>query len=457
MANQGSPEKESRAPRWLFDHIAEASKNARSIYFLYLATVAYCALTVLTTRDEKIFFNEPVRLPIVNLEVQFNTFFGLAPFLIIFLFIYFQLYLGKLKSLVDELVSTYGNEEKRRIYPWMINFGDEESEFSADGSWLQKPISKTVRYFRLFIVDFSLWLLLPSVLSLIGWKYLYKQDPVYSYWMAMVPVVGGVLTWLFWEYYEPVRASANRLRFVAKLTPVVFSVVVATWLFIKIEPTLNGEYFEIDLQDRRFSKNLSLREARLAGANMERAILDSIDLRQANLRNATLREATMVGANLSGADLRGANLDSAKLQNARIVNADLSMASLRGANLQGADLSNATLLRGDLRGANLSQTRFGRANLRGVRLEGATLGISNLDSTDMQGAIVDSGELDERCRRTAIWLAADGGQGYFRAFSDTSLSLDSARAIVENRGFFDIRWNANASGFTNDFELHFGD
>ena len=67
------PNQNGQAPDWLFDNIAEASKNARRIYLLYIGALAYFALTVFTTPDRRIFFNEPTRLPIVNLEVSFNA------------------------------------------------------------------------------------------------------------------------------------------------------------------------------------------------------------------------------------------------------------------------------------------------------------------------------------------------------------------------------------------------
>ena len=106
-----------QAPDWLFDNIAEASKNARRIYLLYIGALAYFALTVFTTPDRRIFFNEPTRLPIVNLEVSFTSFIILAPVLAAFLFIYFQLYFNKVKRLIDELEAKYGAEEKRRPSP----------------------------------------------------------------------------------------------------------------------------------------------------------------------------------------------------------------------------------------------------------------------------------------------------------------------------------------------------
>ncbi len=98
-ANETRPE----APNWLLDNIAEASKNARKIYLLYIGFLAYCALTVVSTTDRQIVLNEPARLPIINVEVALNGFFLLSPLLAIFVFIYFQIYLNKLKRLTDDL------------------------------------------------------------------------------------------------------------------------------------------------------------------------------------------------------------------------------------------------------------------------------------------------------------------------------------------------------------------
>ena len=104
---QSASDNEPKAQDWLFDNIAEASKNARKLYLLFLGFIAYCALTVVSTTDRQMVLkNESVRLPIVNLDVSLNGFFLLAPLLAIFLFVYY-IFIHLLFSLYLIITITY--------------------------------------------------------------------------------------------------------------------------------------------------------------------------------------------------------------------------------------------------------------------------------------------------------------------------------------------------------------
>jgi len=62
-------------PSWLLDNLAEASKNAKKIYLVYLSFIAYCVLTVANTTDRQLILNSTTRLPIVNIDISINGFF----------------------------------------------------------------------------------------------------------------------------------------------------------------------------------------------------------------------------------------------------------------------------------------------------------------------------------------------------------------------------------------------
>lgn len=82
----------------------------------------------------------------------------------------------------------------------------------------------------------------------------------------------------------------------------------------------------------------NLREADLAGCN-----LDWVNLRRADLRGADLNEASLNGACLAEADLDGACLADAIMASANLQDASLTEADLSGAYLSGAILSDAYL------------------------------------------------------------------------------------------------------------------
>ena len=134
--------------------------------------------------------------------------------------------------------------------------------------------------------------------------------------------------------------------------------------------------------------------------------LPDADLRRARMQQIFLRNADLSGADLSGADLSGADLSGADLSGADLSGADLSGANLSGANLSSANLEKAKLnfsfhgplfptdLRGvDLRGGNLIDADLRKANLsnadlRGADLRGADLGSTDLSSANLRGAIM---------------------------------------------------------------------
>lgn len=87
--------------------------------------------------------------------------------------------------------------------------------------------------------------------------------------------------------------------------------------------------------------NVSMRDARLPGADLSGARLDYADLTRASLPGADLGGAVLQGATLSLADLRGADLSDTDLRNA-----DLRDARIEDADFDGAMLGNALWIDG---------------------------------------------------------------------------------------------------------------
>lgn len=144
----------------------------------------------------------------------------------------------------------------------------------------------------------------------------------------------------------------------------------------------------------------NLSGANLSDANLREASLEFTEMSNTCLRGAKVRTASMVGANLSNADLSGADLNESYLSEANLSGADLSGASLSGANLSGANLPNANLngadlRRADLRRANLSRVNLSGANLSGASLSGADLRRANLSGGNLSGADLSGASLFE--------------------------------------------------------------
>lgn len=154
----------------------------------------------------------------------------------------------------------------------------------------------------------------------------------------------------------------------------------------------------IELRNRGWMYDGSLRGASLGKANLSGAKLSRADLRNAWLEETILSHAFLDGANLSGAvlweaDLREAYLKNADLSAAKLFKANMSGAlawfiRLRDAQLTTVDMSNAMLEGADLSGAKLS------GDLTGAYLAKATMKEADLFFADLKSANLAEVELD---------------------------------------------------------------
>lgn len=434
--------KKPKAPDWLLENIAEASKNARKIYFLYVGILGYCALTVVTTTDRQIILNDTVRLPFVNLNVWLSGFFIIAPLMAIFVFVYLQLYLSRLNRLITDLRANYAPIKKGRLYPWMINFAED-------------PDEGFIGKLQILIVKFSLWWLLPIVLALFPLWFVKKHVPVFSYIVGTLPILGTSIVLLFWCHYEGIQDKfkiSQISKFIrsnsGKIVLAFVMLIYEASLFFYIIPYAKDiETFCVDLSYQVLINEpekdyvgiywLDLNGAHLEGANLTSTILKRADFRgahlqRANMSNANLQEADLSRANLQGAelldtnlqgaylgvailqeaDLSFANLQGADLPNANLQGADLSFAILQGfdlgvANLQGADLGDANLQEADLSVANLQKADLRRAKLQGANLWNADLQGTNLSYANLQEAYLERANLQEAGLNGANLQGAD--------------------------------------------------
>jgi len=133
-----------------------------------------------------------------------------------------------------------------------------------------------------------------------------------------------------------------------------------------------------------------LRDARLDGADLSRAVLRICDLSGVRAGGISAREAC-----IEDCSAVGIILDGADLTNARLCETDLTRASLRGASLRGAELSGASLRGADLREADLRESVLTDADLRGAQLCDADLRGADLRGADLRGASLDGAQMED--------------------------------------------------------------
>ncbi len=394
-----SSRRKVKSSDWLIDNIAEASKNARGIYLLYVGFLAYCVITVISTGDRKILLEEGVYLPIIGLDISFVGFFIAAPLVAIFVFIYLQLYLQRLLGLIKDFRDKNKSAPARRLYPWMINIA-EEPEPGIIGK-LQKAIS-----------NISLFGLLPLVLILFPLWFLQKHDPILTCLLGFFPLLGISIVLYFWRFFA--YGSFKELFQKSKGSIILVFIVFVFEIFFysyMIPKAFDGSardgfwsprlYLDVSYQKLINEQNeeykslywINLQDANLQGANLTSSILKKADLRNANLINADLSYANLQGANLSYAKLQGANLIFAKLQGANLMEAKLQDAKLNYAKLNYAKLQGANLRYAKLQGADLLAARLDSADLLAAKLQGANFMDAKLQGANLSGAQLDSAYL----------------------------------------------------------------
>jgi len=348
MTNGQSENEKKPAPDWLTDNITEASKNARQMFFLYIGFLAYSLLTVVGTSDRQIILNGLTNLPIINVDVSLDGFFIICPLVAIFGFIYLQLYLHRLKNLINDLRTNYSSTEKRRLYPWMLNIAEEPDDGFI--GVLQRGFSK-----------FALWWLLPIVLIIISTWFVKRHEPELSYIIGLAPIVGTSIVMYFWYFYENSHeGTASKFGSVIQdirkncdKSILVISILVFEIFFMAIIIPSSNKGTGWIRADLRYQKLIStpnenddykgmpwvnLKDVHLEGAKLHHAILKRANLKNACLQNARLDNANLEDADLWYAKLQNAHLDDANLKGAILWHADFINAELRGANFQGADL-----------------------------------------------------------------------------------------------------------------------
>lgn len=176
--------------------------------------------------------------------------------------------------------------------------------------------------------------------------------------------------------------SRLRRRGVSKRNPVIGYVVIIALIAVVVAASLMVPRSDIEIVPD--CTTAPAPEINWSNCRFEKAIFSNRDLQAATLRNAFMAGSNLQASNLSNADIAYANLSLTNLKGTRFDGADL-----RGVNLRRADLRRASLV-----GADLSFADMTGANLTGANLEGTVL--SNTIWTD--GKICKQGSVG-RCIR----------------------------------------------------------
>jgi len=396
-------------PDWLQRNVANASKIASKVFSLYLLFLVPSSFALLFISDREIVLNETALLPIVNIKVKLNDYLYWAPLIILFLFIYLQVYIHRVKSLSMELIKN-PYYQKGQLYPWVLNIA-ADSEPGILG-FLQK-----------FTVKFLFWWVPMVVFILFQVVALKKHDELLSYYLLVLFVsltVVVLLSWILFDHNRKIKLYAVLWKI-----PLVIVTLILTIFMIQIIPTASkgaygilpresGLMTRLTTVDLSFEKMIDERKAdslqiylanfygiRLEGADLTGTIFIRTDLRWAHLAHALIHKAKFQYADLERADLFRASIFSSNFQNTNLnqveapllqaMSADFSNSRVFGSNFRNSTIFDCKFLHANLAWSNFSnstliQTDFTRSNLFRVHFDSSDLQNANFDSSYLSHA-----------------------------------------------------------------------
>lgn len=468
----------------LRNSVNEAASRVRGLWFGYVALLAYLFIAVAAVTHVDLLLENPVKLPVLNVELPLNGFFVAAPvfFLINHFFLLVQLAgLGQRVSRYNGEIAASGLVKRERLierskldtFVMVQMLGGERENGDWQTGWLLNAIA------IITLVVGPVGLLLAIQLQFLP----YHHEMVT--WVHRLAIgVDLAMLCIFWPPtmrgrwvpvgMVPVSALFAFLVFLISCTIITFPGEFADrgwvgrdWrksedslfpltkslLFRDFAREINQKWFSpfsrsleltgktnlIDVDtlhkvmeryreegvNSKFwqsGRTLDLRGRNLIGADFARSDLRNIDLQSARLQGASLAYARLQGASLQFAKLQGASLQGTQLQDA-----SLERARLQGAYVVATNLRGASLVGADLRGTPIAFARLQGASLESARLEGVVFSYvslqgASLEDAWLQGASFDGSKLQGASLRGA-WLQGAS----FRFASLQGASLEGAR------------------------------
>jgi len=408
----------------LRDAVVDAANVSAGLWLSYLFVLFYLLIAVGGVTHRMLLFDDPVKLPILGVDLPLTAFFIVGPALFIVIHTYtllhFVLLATKVGAFHTELGIQIADEglrtRLRRQLPSNIF-----AQFLAG----PREVREGIVGFLLRLIAWVSLVAAPLILLvLFELQFLPYQDEVITWWHRLAVVIDLILLWTLWpsiSHGATTTVQWARLRHSKMLALIVAS--LAPVLFVFLVATFPGEWLEANVPSVQFIPQatnhgrgynfISLHELFVGGKVNEvagrplslwsnRIVLPGVDIMDNSkfdsaskiaglshtivLRSRRLRGAVLVNANLPKADLSGAQLQGAFLRNARMPGADLTFANFQGADLERADLRGVKFSNTDLIGANLNFANLQFAELIGAKFQGVVLNDAMLEGAFIWGS-----------------------------------------------------------------------
>jgi uncharacterized protein YjbI with pentapeptide repeats len=472
--------------------VVDAAGVGAGLWFSYLFVLLYLLIAVGGVTHRDLFFESPVKLPFLNVDLPLVGFFVLGPalFLVVHAYVLMHLVLlaGKVGVFDAELRKQVADDDLRtrlrRQLPSnifvQILAGPREVRTGVFGFMLR------------LIAQISLVAGPIALLVFFQLQFLPYHHEAITWWHRIAVVADLILLWILWP--SVARGETTRWRdmprhvhpgkivaiTLATFAPILLLFTIATfpgeWLnnnlpSMRLIPLKDGtdkdsSWSRISLHELVVAGEVDLAARKPTSLWSNRLVLPGLDVidrvkfdseaKSAALpESVSLRARHLEGAVLIGANLRKADFTAARLQGAALERADLrgatfecyradrcpqlQGASLKGAQLQGTSLRFARLQGASLESAQLQGASLEDAELQGASLEDAQLQGASLEGAQLQGASLEGAQLQGASLRFARLQGAslEGAQLQGVSLEDAELQLASLRHVFVWRS--DIR------------------
>jgi uncharacterized protein YjbI with pentapeptide repeats len=432
--------------------VVDAANVSGALWFSYLFVLLYFVIAVGSVTHRNLLFENPVKLPFLNVDLPLLAFFALGPliFLVVhaYILLHFAMLADKVGAFHAELEAQIADPDTRarlrRQLPSniFVQFlaGPPEVRNGMMGAMLQ------------MIGQISLLVGPLGLLTLFVLQFLAYHHETILWWQRIAVVLDLALLWMLWPSVARGETSAIVWRDFRKpgvlgaaaisAIPVLLVFTVATFpgelldrnpVSAPIIPrsedgairwTTPHEFLvagDIDLIARRTTsiwsnrlvlpnveqppENLSLRGRDLVGAILLGARLGKVDFAAANLRDATFGDSDLRGANF-GCDAKRIKagektpeVDQTDADNRPVTRctqlqfASFDRANMQGVKFDGALMEGTSLVAAQLQGASMNETQLQGARLTSAQLQGALLDEAALSGSGLEGAHLEGASL----------------------------------------------------------------
>jgi uncharacterized protein YjbI with pentapeptide repeats len=395
----------------------DSATRVSTIWISFLISSLYLLTAATTVTHRQLLLDQPVKLPVLNIDLPLWGFFFLAPIL----FVIFHVYVLLQVLLLGRTAATYNEAIDRATLPPPSNTAIRQR--LANTLFAQifagSPLEREGWLGRLLKAMAWITLAIAPVLILLAIQ------------LAFLPYHSHLATWthrgliaaelaiafLLWPRVLDARRDFEWRGFRQWVFPLA-SCVLFVFLSLCLatfpsEPHINlvwghspssvqckrwfsQNFDRLDLpnvdvvDDAQLAKIEEFESAMRAFSPIGRWTRDFRyrDLTCGNFEFADFRRVDLTGARLDGAQLGFAALQNAFLEQAQLPGADLSIADFRGAYLADANLQGSILFQTKFHGAWLNH-----ADLKGAQLHFAYLSGASLPGADLRGAMLDYAQL----------------------------------------------------------------